>query len=310
MTPENTQMLQVEITRAHEFAQAGQMGLAVKSFDIAREMAHVFADPAALEQVISKEKSGLSNERQRYRAINFEHGAGEGRVPLLLLGDSLGLPRSEQISGKYRGAETTYGWMLGYQAHPFQPTAVCQRYFTTDDAVRVLTEEPALAQTKHAVIHLGLNDCANRMFLEHERLALSLLKDDLRQKIVGFAQTHRQAILRELPGRHYVSADRFRSNLDLICMLLRMGGTDKIILTTVILPPSKFWHATPGVNANFASYNMEVMSAVQRNDATLLDLDRLVTEQGALKMLVDDRMHLSVDGHTLFTREVVKLLAS
>lgn len=63
-------------------------------------------------------------------------------------------------------------------------------------------------------------------------------------------------------------------------------------------------------NANFASYNMEVLSAVQRNDAVLFDLDRLVTEQGASKMLVDDGMHLSVDGHTFFTREVVKLLAS
>lgn len=310
MTPENTQLLQDEITRAHEFAQANQMGLAVKSFDLAREMAHVFADPTALEKVITKEKSGLSKERQRYRAINFEHGAGEERVPLLLLGDSLGLPRSDQISGRYRGAETTYGWMLGYKAHPFQPTAVCQRYFTTDNAVRALTEEPALAQTKHAVIHLGLNDCANRMFLEHERLALSLLSEDLRQQIVGFAQAHRHAILKSLPGRHYVTADKFRTNLDLICALLRQGGTEKIILTTVILPSSLFWHFTPGINANFAKYNIEVLSAVQRNNATLLDLDRLVTEQGAKKMLVDDGMHLSVEGHRLFTREVVKLLAS
>jgi lysophospholipase L1-like esterase len=308
MTPENTKILQAEITRAHDFAQAGQVSLALKFFDMAREMMHAFADPVALEQVIAKEKSGLSKERQRYRTINFEHGAGEGRVPLLLLGDSLGLPRADQISGKYRGAETTYGWMLGYQTHSLQPTAICQRYFTTDDAVRVLTEEPALAQTKKAVIHLGLNDCANRMFLEHERLALSLLKDGLRQQIVRFAQTYRKAILKELPGRHYVTADRFRSNLDLICALLRQGGTKKIILTTAILPPSKFWHSTPGMNANFAKYNMEVLSAVQRNDAVLLDFDRLVTERGALKMLVDDGMHLSVDGHTLFTREVVKLL--
>jgi len=262
MTPENTKMLQAEITRAHEFAQAGQMGLAVKFFDVAREMAHVFADPAALGQVISKEKSGLSNERQRYREINFEHGAGEGRVPLLLLGDSLGLPRSEQISGKYRGAETTYGWMLGYQAHPFHPTAVCQRYFTTDDAVRVLTEDPTLAQTKHAVIHLGLNDCANRRFLEHERLALSLLNDDLRQQIVGFAQTYQKTILKRLPERHYVCLDRFRSNLDLICALLRKGGAEKIILTTVILPPSKFWHATHGMNAECKFCQLQYGSAV------------------------------------------------
>lgn len=308
MTPENRETLQAEITRAETFAAAGHITLAVKSFDLAREMAHVLADPAALRTAIAREKTGLSGERDRYRKINFDHRAGEGRKPLLILGDSLGLPRSDRMAGSYKGAENTYAWMLGYETHGYQPTSICQRYFTTADALSVLAAEPALAQTGTAIIHLGLNDCANRMFLEHERLALSLLKPGLRDQIVGFARQHRRAILRHLPSRHYVDPDAFRRNLDVLVATLRKGGCAKIVLTTVILPPSRSWAGTPGVNANFGRYNQEIMAAAHRNDAILFDLDRLVAEHGIGEMLIDDGMHLSDAGHTLFTREVIKLL--
>jgi len=308
MTPDHQSALGAEITRAHALAQAGQMTLAVKSFDLVREMTHVWADQVELAAITAREHSGLSNERDRYRAINFKHGAGEARTPLLILGDSLGLPRSDRMQGPHKGAENTYGWMLGYEVHGFQPTVLCQRYFTTADALAQLQKEQSLCAVDAAIIHLGLNDCANRIFLAHERHALSLLSADVREQIVGFARQYRRAILTHLPGRHYVSVEMFSSHLDLIVALLRAGGCGRILLTTIILPPSRSWPATPGVNANFGAYNQEVMAAAQRNDVTLFDLDRLVGEHGNVSMLIDDGMHLSDAGHTLFTREAVKLL--
>lgn len=308
MKADHQSALQAEINRAASMAAAGQMSLAVKSFDLAREMAHVWADPDTLETVIIREKSGLAGERDRYRKINFDHGTGEGRVPLLILGDSLGLPRADRMGGTYKGAENTYAWMLGYEVHQYQPTAICQRYFTSDDALSVLTGEPALTQCKAAIIHIGLNDCANRMFLEHERLALSLLPAELRDQIVGFARTYRRAILTGLPSRHYVDVDRFARNLDLLVDRLQRGGCTRILLSTIILPPSRSWPGTPGVNENFGRYNLAVMSAASRNGATLFDINRLVAEHGMEQMLIADGMHLSDAGHTLFTREAVKLL--
>lgn len=310
MTPQHLEALVEEIDRATSLATDEEMSLAVKSFDLAREMAHVWADQDALVHAIRREEAGLAVEREHYRKINHGHGAGEDRNSLLILGDSLGLPRPERKAGAYHGAENTYGWMLGYEVHGFQPTSMCQRYFTTGDALRILEEEPGLTKSQATIIHLGLNDCANRMFLARERLALSLLKSETREKIVGFARKYRKPILRSLPSRHYVDRTTFRRNLDVLIDTLRRGGCEQIILTTIILPPSWSWPATPGVNENFASYNLEILSASARNQVTLFDLDRLIAEYGVKDMLIDDGMHLSDAGHTLFTREAVKLLKS
>lgn len=309
MNPEHIKELTSEIDQAHRLMETGHAELGTKRFDLARAMATAWANPKALTDVVQKEKSGLRRERDLYRKINFEHGAGTGRSPLLIIGDSLGLPRPNRAAGSYKGAEHTYPWMFGYEVHAYQPTSICQRYFTTSDALDALEDDASLSQQDAAIIHLGLNDCANRMFLEEERLALSLLDEALRSKIVGFAQKHRRAILRILPSRHYVSLDRFRHNLAVLCDKLKRGGCQKIILATIILPPARSWAATPGVNANFAAYNEAIMAAVAANGLLLLDLDHLVSKN-IDEMLIEDGMHLSDAGHTLFTREAVKLLKS
>ena len=192
--------------------------------------------------------------------------------------------------------------------HGLKPTVICQCYFTTDDARAVLVAEPDLAQTDAAIIHLGLNDCANRIFLERERLALSLLPEGLRDRILSFARVHRRLILTTLPGRHYVEIERYRANLDALVATLRAGGCSRILLTTTIMPPSRSWPATPGLNWNFTRYNLAVMACAHDTGAVLFDYDRLVYEHGQSQMLLPDGMHLSDAGHTLFTREAIKLL--
>ncbi len=308
MRPENKEALSAEIARAHSFAENGKMSLAVRSFDLAREMLVVWAKPASLQKQIAREKAHLVKERNRLRKINFDHGAGDGRTPLLILGDSLGLPRTDQKLIGYRGARHTYAWMLGSEKHGFQPTSVCQRYFTTQDALDVLEEEPDLTQSDAALIHLGLNDCAKRMFLEDERLALALLSADTRTALLSFAKRYRHAILTLLPGRHYTSLEDFQHNLDLLINRLQRGGCKKIVLTTIILPPSRTWRATPGVNENFGRYNLVLMSAAARNGAILFDFNRLVAERGLAEMLGEDGMHLSEAGHAMFANEASALL--
>lgn len=308
MTPEHRAALTAEIARAHHMAEAGQMTLAVKSFDLAREMAHVWADPNRLNKTLAKENAVLVKERNAYRKIHFAHGAGEGRKPLLVLGDSLGLPRTDRKSGRQHGAENTYSWMLGHPTRPYQPTSLCQRYFTTTDALELLREEPALAHTEAALIHLGLNDCAKRIFLEPERLALSLLPVALRNEMLKFAKLYRTALLSRLAARHYVPLEQFQRNLDVLIDALRNGGCGKVVLTTIILPPSRTWPATPGVNENFARYNLAIMEAAARNGGIVLDLNRLVAERGMQEMLIEDGMHLSDAGHKMFTRDVVAKL--
>lgn len=306
MTPEHQAALTQEINRAHALAQEGRTGLAVKSFDLARGMARDWADPAALARAISTEKTNLGRERLAYADRVATHSTQAGRKQLLILGDSLGLPRPDAMATPQKGAEITYPWRLGNAG--FRVAQVCQRYFTTADALRVLDETPALAECDAAVIHLGLNDCANRMFMEDERLALGLLPEALRTRIVGFAQTYRRQILTQLPSRHYVTVEDYSANLDKLATRLRQGGARQLVLTTTILPPSRAWPSTPGVNANFGRYNQALMEVAWRTGATLFDLDRLIYEAGFAAVLNPDGMHLSAEGHALFANSVERFL--
>lgn len=308
MKPDHKEILTSEIDRAHAFAESSQAELAVKSFDLARAMAVNWADPGALQNAIATEKKHLSNERRIYRDQLTEKTQIATRGRLLVLGDSLCLPRPEAKSTPFKGAEITYPWLMGDGADNFAVTQIAQRYFTTADAVAMLSEEMTLAATDAAVIHLGLNDCANRIFLEDERLSLSLLDEALRTRIVSFAQKFRRLILQQLASRHYVPIVEYRRNLDLLIHYLRRGGAKKIVLTTIILPPSRAWPSTPGVNNNFASYCAAIMQAANGDDVILLELDRLIYEAGYDDRLEKDGMHLSAKGHSMFAQELRKLL--
>jgi lysophospholipase L1-like esterase len=237
-----------------------------------------------------------------------EQDAGEVTKKLLVFADSLGLPRTADKTGEMQGAESTYPWLLGEPQGSRIVESVCQRFFTTDSIVDTLRREPKLGAGHDVVVHVGLNDCSNRMFLADERLALGLLPQDVREAVVGFAQKFRRQIIRNLPSRHYVDIARFRQNLDFIVSELKARRARKVILTTIILPPPRFWAGTPGMNANFAAYNLEIMRAAERNNAVLFDLDRLVWHAIADGPLVDDGMHLSPVGHRLFADKCLELL--
>lgn len=308
MTEDTQDLMREQIARATIWAEAGKISLAVQGFALAREMAVALIAPEKLRQTILAERAGFVRERDLFRTMIEERGNESGKV--LILGDSLGLPRPPNKTGPDLGAAKTYPWLLGDRLAGHRVTSLCQRFFTTQDAYDVLRAEPELGAGAKVVLHLGLNDCANRMFQENERLALSLYPEDIRTPIVNFAQKYRREILRLLPSRHYVTRDMFRTNLDAIAELLRQRNAQKIVLATIILPPAKFWPATPGVNANFGAYNQEIMNAALRHNALLLDIDRHVWQAINQNALLADGMHLSDFGHTIFADHTAKLLGA
>ena len=109
MTPDHIDALTAEIAAAETHATQAAPEEAAKHFDRARAMVVEFADQNALSRTIDTEKSGLTAERERYRRINADHVKAEGRKRVLVLGDSLGLPRPERMASSVRGAEITYG---------------------------------------------------------------------------------------------------------------------------------------------------------------------------------------------------------
>ena len=281
------------IAYAFAIAQAGKAELAVNAFSLARQIAVSQANPAKLAARVAADVARYRKERDEFRA-RFKSAQSNSGEQILIVSDSLGLPRLDQPSD---GTGRTYSGLLAGADHARKVTPICQRFFTTDNVLAELQQEETLGRESDVVIHVGLNDCANRMFLTEDRLALGLLSPE----------TNKRDILRYLPSRHYVPLEKFRSNLDAITTILKSRGARNIIFATTILPPSKFWAATPGINRGFALYNVEIMDAAHRHDVTLLDVDRIMWENQHRQPLLPDGMHLSDLGHKLFADGVAAL---
>lgn len=302
----NNDGVTTEIERAHALAEAGDIEVAVLSFALVREMVVRFTDQDALNRKIKIQYDSLSREREKFRALVAK--ANGGQRPFVILGDSLGLPRPHDVKGSMQGVDETYPWLIAQASQEHRVDSICQRYFTTQSAVDILTSDPNLGVNGDVVIHLGLNDCANRIFQENERLALQLFPESARERIVEFAQKYRREILRQLPSRHYVSLSEFRCNLARIAGILLERNARRVIFTSIILPPLRFWGATPGVNKNFASYNLALMETASEFGFLFFDLDRYVWQSQHEKVLLEDGMHLSGNGHNLFASQVLNEL--
>ncbi|SPH16886.1 hypothetical protein DEA8626_00400 [Defluviimonas aquaemixtae] len=291
------------IAYAFAVAQAGKAELAANAFSLARQIAVSQANPAKLAARIDADTAHHKKERDDFAAC-FQSGRNASGEPLLIFSDSLGLPRVDQRSD---GAARTYSGLLAGAEHKRRVTAICQRFFTTDNVLAVLQKDETLGRDSDVLIHVGLNDCANRMFLAKERLALGLLTPETNKRVVEFARRYRRDILRYLPSRNYVPLERFSANLSTVTEILKARGVRKLILSTIVLPPTKFWPATPGINRGFAKYNMEIMDAVHRHDLILLDVDRIMWENHSREPLMADGMHLSDLGHQLLANHVAAL---
>lgn len=294
-----------KLDEAHELARGGHMDLAVAAFDQARRMTVALCDPAWLARRIAEDRRQMQAEREAFRA-HFATGPNGGGRPLLIFADSLGLPRPERgITAE--SVRETYSWWLSQGVFDRRVTPICQRFFTTADVLSELLADDRLGREGDTLVHVGLNDCAARMFLPAERLAVGHFDPPLQAALVGFARSYRREILRLLPTRHYVELEAFRANLAAIARILRSRGGGKVIFATIILPPQKFWPASPGINRNFGRYNAAIMEVAEATGAEVFDADRVMWEAFARSPLLGDGMHLSGYGHQLFANRVAKI---
>lgn len=259
-----------------------------------------------LDKLLKNTYSNFEKEREKFRKHHSKKNP-DATDGILIIADSLGLPRPNETSDMAK-ADLTYSGRISAQNANVKINSLCQRFFTTSYAVSILKGEPELCSGMHVLIHLGLNDCANRMFLENERLALSLYKKEIADKIVSFAQKYRHSILEYLPSRHYTDIETFRKNLLELSLIAHGNAAKSLTFTSIILPPSKFWPGTAGINQNFMKYNHAIAEATSQNDINLFDYDRHAWEHLSQNSLLDDGMHLSTFGHNLFSTKLSALL--
>lgn len=304
--------IEFAIDAANAAATKGEIDEAVRWFDLCRTLLTSSTPAVKLKLRIDSNMQTICDETKRCHEALLKRSATDADTRMVIIGDSLALPRPEEMQNFPACLDQAYPAMvLNRLQSPEDDRKVsvwahCQRYFSTSDAVELLEANPDILTGAHVLLHLGLNDAALRMFMENQRLAIALLPPAISDKVLSFSRHYRKEIIKAFPGFCYVPVPQYRANLHRIASIAQDAGAASLTFTTVIVVPWKFWPATPGVCHNFTTYNLAMMDAASQVGAHVLDVDRLMWQNNVVRTLNKDGMHLSPVGHDLLADAWIK----
>lgn len=307
------------IEAAFAAMQARKISDGLAAFREARRLATQTCDQDDLQAILDREQTALVSEAKALKGALDAANPPQVDRRVLIFSDSLALPRPDRADDDASGYAGTYPFMLQKMLAerarsageaPIAVSAWCQRYLTTDGVVALLPRLRANAAGADIVVHVGLNDCANRIFLVRERHAVSLLPAPIGARLVEFGRVYRRSIIGTQANYAYVPLDRFAANLARLAALGREFGARRMIFATIVMPPLRAHPSTPNLAQNFTRYNLLVYENAQKLRAGVLDTDRLMWENGNTVTLLPDGMHLAEPGHMVMAQGIEALVTA
>lgn len=302
------------IDQATGLAQHHQLERAINLFRLSRASLTKPANAKRVASAVANTQRKLVEEREAFRRRIEERAPGEGRK-VVVIDDSLGLPRVEEASLPNAGVPLTYAdkiqtWSSSSGAKvPLRVHALCQRYFTTDDVVEQLYAMRMSLRSAYVLLHVGLNDCATRIFSQRERLAVGLLDESTQQKLLDFVRTYRPLIIHRDPEYNYVALPKFSENLEKAVKIARSHGGSHIAFVAIVQPRLAAERHTSHMRWNFTRYNWAIYDAAKRMSVDVIDADRLCWARGLDHALNRDGIHLSPIGHNMMAEAYLELVA-
>jgi len=169
----------------------------------------------------------------------------------------------------------------------------------------VISDWPELVDLKLAevvIVHVGIVDCAPRVFmrLEHD-LVNRLRPTALRDAILRFVHKHRRSIIRMRP-RVYVPPERFRRHVQEVIELARASAVQSLVFVNILSPPPELEARSPGFQKNVSVYNQILNECVRGERLSLIDFDQMIRDAGGTEKLTIDGIHINEEGHALLAR--------
>lgn len=229
-------------------------------------------------------------------------------MKIAILADSLALPRQKDAGDT--PLEATYPFLLQKRLQRTlanDDVIVIERGLrrrTIENVIDDWFEIVALREPEVVVVHVGIVDCAPRVFLRNERDFVERLRPfRLRSRILNFAHEHRRGIV-AFRKKVYVSAERFAAGVDRVVELARETRVRALILVNIVSPPAEMENRSPGFLKNVETYNQILENAVKEPWIKLVDLNQIINEHGGSGTLTVDGIHLNHEGHKLLASEL------
>jgi len=226
-------------------------------------------------------------------------------MKVVILADSLAMSR-EEVGGERR-FEVTYPFLLHESLlRRFGTTSpmVIERGMRLRTVEAVLTDwhEQVILRTADVVIvHVGVVDCAPRVFLRRENRFLANRPKWFREPILRFVHKHRRRIIQTRP-RVYVPLERFRRHIEEVTQRAHDTNLLSLVYVNIIEPPQSVEDRSPGFRKNVEDYNRVIAHQSVHPRVTVVDLNRAIADQGGSEKLTIDGVHLSIQGHQILAK--------
>jgi lysophospholipase L1-like esterase len=217
---------------------------------------------------------------------------------IVVFSDSLGLPRPHLPIYERTAYEDVYSHRLRQKLAGLCEVEIC--YFISldsEEAVSLAKYQIAFRRPDLVIFHLGVNDCAPRVFKKGNRNIVfrPWFPKQMRRLVLGFVRRYRRFLTRYVfRNRVYVPLDRFRQNLLKLQEIIHAHSPHCLFLALSIVPtlPS-LSHRSYGFNANVARYNVVLREIFGEN---YVDLDGLLGGTPEAYLL-SDGIHLQKQSH-------------
>jgi lysophospholipase L1-like esterase len=165
-------------------------------------------------------------------------------------------------------------------------------------------EQVELKKPQIVVVHVGIVDCAPRVFLRREASFVANIRfAGLRDRIFKFTHDHRRKIV-EFRRKVYVPLPRFERHVREVVEKARGTDVMSLIFINIIRPPDWVEERSPGFQSNVIAYNQVLQEQTKHDFVSLIDFNRIVHDEGGPDALMVDGIHLNERGHMLLAQKL------
>ena len=228
-------------------------------------------------------------------------------MKIVVMADSLAMAREGETNVPF---EATYPYLLDQSLRRClrsEAPLVIERGMRRRTIEYVLDEWYELVDLRRpevVVVHVGIVDCAPRVFLRRERQFVENLRPTfLREAILSNVHKHRRAIV-NMRKKVYVPADRFNALVGQVMAKAKESKLRSLVMVNIITPPAEMDERSPGFIRNVGVYNEILKAHAEANGVHLIDIDRMIKEAGGVEQLTVDGIHLNETGHAMLANEI------
>jgi lysophospholipase L1-like esterase len=102
----------------------------------------------------------------------------------------------------------------------------------------------------------------------------------------------------------YVPLPRFERLVQQVVQKARETEVRSLVFINIIRPPDTVEERSPGFQSNVIAYNQVLQDQTKHDFVSVIDLNRLVHDQGGPETLMVDGIHLNERGHVLLAQQL------